>query len=77
MVGTWYGVPLFTNYRHQLLQVINPILLAHGMGFQDDDNLLKLLLYGHEHFTFQENQSILKATLSFIKMTRRFSHTEM
>ena len=70
-------VPRFTNYRHQILQVINPILLAHGMGFQDDDKLLSILLYGHKKFTFQENQSTLIATIAFIKKSNRFSYAQV
>ena len=69
----FFHCPLFIEYRRDLLGVVNPILLAHNMGFQDDRNLLYILLYGHVKFKFQENQSIIIATLDYIKETRRFT----
>ena len=65
--------PNFINYRDELFQVLNPIMFANNMRFLDDKNLVYLLLYGHVKLKPRENQSILKATINFIKKTSRFS----
>ena len=61
------------NHRYELFQILNPIMFANDMRFLDDNNLIRLLLYGHEKLKFDENQSVLKATINFIKKTQRFS----
>ena len=49
-------------------------MLVNNLPFIiDDKNLVHLLLYGNEKFKLHENQSILKATINFIKKTSRFS----
>ena len=65
--------PDFINHRHELFQIINPIMFANNMRFLDDNNLVHLLLYGHEKLEFHENKSILKATINFITNSLRFS----
>ena len=53
-------------------------MLAHDMRLQDDDvGSLRLLLYGNVSFTHHENQTILKATINFVRKTSRFSRIEM
>ena len=66
--------PNFINHRHDLFQVLNPIIFANNIRFIDDNSLVYLLLYGHEKFQFHENQTILKATINFIKKSSRFSN---
>ena len=51
-------------------------MFAHDMRFQDDGGLLRILLYGNDNFTHHENQTILKATINFVRKTARFSHIE-
>ena len=65
--------PMYNELRRELFQKINPILMDNNMRFLDDKNLVRLLLYGHDKFTLQSNQSILKATINFIQRTSRFS----
>ena len=67
--------PLFANQRLELFQDLNPIILANDLTISNDQNLIKLLLYGHEGLKFEENQRILQATLRFIGKTSRFSRT--
>ena len=59
--------PIYDEYRDDLHQTLNPILMANNMHNLNDNNLERLLLYGHEKFKLHENQSILKATIHFIK----------
>ena len=61
-----FHCPFYTEQRRVLLQTLNPILLANDLRFLDDKSLLHLLLYGHEKFDYQTNQTILKATISFL-----------
>ena len=63
---------MFIDHRNELFQTVNPIIMGYGLPFLDDKALLHLLLYGNESFTLLENQSILKATMNFIKKTSRF-----
>ena len=65
--------PNFIFHRHELLAIVNPILHVHVTGFVDDMKLVHLLLYGHAEFDLHENQSILKATINYIKNSSRFS----
>ena len=63
----------FIEQRKDLFEILNAITLAHNLPFIDDKNLVQLLLYGHKKFNLHENQSILKATINFIRKTSRFS----
>ena len=65
--------PDFIYHRQILFQILNPIMFVNNMHFLDDTNLVQLLLYGHEKLKRHENQSILTATINFIKTTSRFS----
>ena len=64
--------PNFINHRLDLFQVLNPIIFANNMRFIDDNSLVHLLLYGHEKLKFHENQTIITATINFIKTSSRF-----
>ena len=65
--------PNFTAQRQILFQTINPLLFAYSMRFLDDKILLDLLLYGHVKLKSDENRSIFKATINYIRSTSRFS----
>ena len=65
--------PNFTNHRNELFLTLTPILQHNNIHFIDDNNLVHLLLYGNERFKLEENQSILQATINFIRNTYRFS----
>ena len=65
--------PNFIEHRRKLFETLNPILLVNNLRDLDDKNLVLLLLYGNKKFKFHENQSILKATINFIRKTSRFS----
>ena len=74
----FFHCPNFIVHRQELLQSVNPIMLAHDIRLHDDDiGFLRLLLYGDVSFTHHENQTILKATLNFVRKTSRFSRIEM
>ena len=47
--------------------------LNHSLKNTSEENLLKVLLYGAEEFSFKINSEILKCTIKFIKKTDRFS----
>ena len=64
--------PNFTEHRRKLFETLNPITLENNLGFLDDRVLVHLLLYGDDKFKLHENQSILKATINFIKKTPDF-----
>ena len=61
----------YTIYR---LELPNDICaLNHFLKNISEENLLKVLLYGLEEFSFKINSEILKCTIKFIKKTDRFS----
>ena len=66
--------PNFFNLRKALYATVNPILLKYETRFLEDNSLLRLLLYGDHKFKLEDNQSILKATIKFIRNSSRFSH---
>ena len=47
--------------------------LNHSLKNISEENLLKVLLYGAEEFSFKINSKTLKCTIKFIKKTDRFS----
>ena len=49
--------------------------LNHSLNNIWEENLLKVLLYGAEEFSFRINSEILKCTIKFIKKTNHFSGT--
>ena len=65
--------PNFTIHRKVLYGTVNPILLVYNTQFLVDNLFVQLLLYGDKKFKLEENQSILKATIKFIRDTNRFS----
>ena len=63
---------LFTEARNSMFRVINPILQLNGVHLLNDETLGKLLLYGSDTLTVEENKAVLSATLKFIHESTRF-----
>ena len=58
--------------RRDLLSSVNAILLPHGLISLSNEELLKIILYGHEQLPFDSNAKILTATLRYIHVSKRF-----
>ena len=58
-------------YRLELLNDI--CALNHSLKNISEENLLKVLLYGAEEFSFKINSEILKCTIKFIQKADCFS----
>ncbi len=67
--------PMFTLYRNNLFETLNPILLPKNLHNLNNSEMVKLLLYGHEKLLFLENQIVLKATINFIEKISSFPLT--
>ena len=65
--------PTFTYHRNILFRTINPILLLNDLDDIRGNNMVRLLLYGHEKFNREENHEILKATIKYVNESGRFS----
>ena len=65
--------PTFTEHRRTLFETIDPIIDQNILLALDDKDFEDLLLYGSDWLSLEENQTILKATINFIRMTSRFS----
>ena len=63
----------FIEHRRTLFESINPILEKNNLFRLVDKDIVHLLLYGNATFKLEENQTILKATINFIRKTSRFS----
>ena len=62
----------FSNERETLMRSITPILNTKGLSSLNDCAKVKLLLYGDDSFSRDENSIILKATLQFSHDSERF-----
>ena len=62
--------PLYTRLRNTLLD--NIIEIVGSISNLNDDELVKILLYGDENLSTLENASILKNTIVFLKSSERF-----
>ena len=61
----------YSIYR---LELLNDICASnHSLKNISEENLLKVLLYGAEEFSFKINSKILNCTIKFIKKTDHFS----
>ena len=65
----------FNLNRKELFQTVNPILVTNNMYPLSDNELVRILLYGHEKLQYRENKTILQAVMNFIGNTSRFSET--
>ena len=59
-------------HRRDLLDSVNTILRPRGLSNPPSNELLQILLYGHEKLPFDSNTSILDATLKYIQASERF-----
>ena len=57
--------------RLDLLNSVNAILLPHGLIILSNEELLKIILYGHEQLSFDSNAKILTANLENIQASKR------
>ena len=64
--------PLHRTHRSTLLNSINPLLIMNDLEDISNNDLVQLLLYGHDSLTYFENQLVIKATIKFIKDSNRF-----
>ena len=64
----------FTAYRTTLLRAVNDCLEDSDITFDQLSDSLKvsLLLYGDSQLRYEQNQSILVATLCYLKDSQRF-----
>ena len=65
--------PKFHVKRQVLFGNINQILFVNDLNVMNESDLVHLLLYGNKKLKFYENQTILKATINYIRKTDRFS----
>ena len=62
----------YNEDRQDLLNSVNVILRPHGLTNLTNENLLQILLYGHEKLSFVLNTKILEATLKYIQASEWF-----
>ena len=67
--------PNFSVRRQELFETLYPILSVNNLVDLSDMKMMHLLLYGHKKLKLHENQSVLKATISYIGKTGRFSQS--
>ena len=60
----------FSIQREILINSINEILNRNNLDQPDD--LINMLLYGHNSLSDADNKLILEASLEYIKTTKRF-----
>ena len=65
--------PLYANARVTLMNRIQTLLRSKGLITSNDNELTKVLLYGHSLLSDSDNHSILNATLDYISESSRFS----
>ena len=63
---------MYDDIRRDLLSGANAILLPLGMGNLSNEELVDILLYGHESLSFEMNAKIFSATLEDIQVSQRF-----
>ena len=66
---------LFHTYdegRPDRLDSIDAILQPHGLTNLSNENLLQILLCGHENLSYDLNTKILEATFRYIQASERF-----
>ena len=62
----------YDEFRSDLLDSVNVILLPRGFSSLSNEVLLKLILYGDERLAIDTNKKLLEATLKFIHASERF-----
>ena len=64
--------PRYNEPRNEMMNTINAILLSNDLTISSDILKVNLLLYGHQTLSYDENKSVLTATINFIHETGRF-----
>ena len=64
--------PLHDQPRQILLNSLNPLLFLNDLDNITNDQLVHLLLYGHDSLDFYENKLVLKHTIRFLRSSARF-----
>ena len=65
--------PFFVTFRNTLFESVRPLLFEpNNLTPYSNVTLVKILLYGHDALSNNENYSIIKATIKFIKDSGRF-----
>ena len=59
-------------FRNDLLNSVNAMLLPYGVICPSNEELLKVILFGHEQLSFDSNTTILRASLEYIHISKRF-----
>ena len=72
--GTLLLFPIFNDYREKLLTTVNPIIAKLHTHKFENSIMAKILLYGDKSLNYEENRTLLKATVYYILNTGRFSH---
>ena len=62
----------FIEARHDMFEVVNPILIKNNLRLPNNTQLVKLLLYGHVNLCEADNISVISGTLNFIHKSTRF-----
>ena len=62
-----------TTLKLRVLSSVNAILSPHGIIRLSNEELLKVILYGHKQLSFDSNAKILTATLEYIHTSKRGS----
>ena len=62
----------YDDERRYLLNSVNAILQPNRLTNLTTENLLQILLYGHEKLSFDLKTRILEATLKYIQASERF-----
>ena len=65
---------LYAEVRNTMFKEIRPLLYVLDM--QNDNMLVKFLLYGNDTLSIEENKAVLSATLKFIHQSNRFKHAD-
>ena len=68
--------PFYVTKRAGMISSVKEILVKNNLNYPTNfpANELNLYLYGLPIISFADNNSILRATITFIKNTNRFSH---
>ena len=66
----------YDKYRRDPLGSLNSTLQTYGLPNLTNSRLLRMMLYGDERLPVDSNSEILKATLRYIYLTKRFDQID-
>ena len=67
---------LYIDARHDLFEVVNPVIEGSNLQMHNNDQLVNLLLYGHAKMCERDNIVVISATLKYIHSTGRFDSVQ-